>query len=154
MSKSIIDDPIYKFLPRVCQKCRVIKDWIHFPMNSKKHSHKGRWCKNCWAKNQAEYKSAFPNKVTSPEEMWKNGIRRKYKITEEQYFKMLSEQNSACAICVSNRSKTKIRLAVDHCHKTGKIRGLLCDVCNRGIGFLSENPLLLRAAAAYLERRK
>jgi hypothetical protein len=73
------------------------------------------------------------------------------------YTAVLAEQGGVCAICKkpeTNRSNgpNPKRLSVDHCHETGKARGLLCNNCNRAIGLLGDAPDLLRAAAEYLER--
>lgn len=80
-------------------------------------------------------------------------LRQKYGLTIEQVDQMLSGQGGACAIC--RRTEPGGRwgtFVVDHCHKTGRVRGLLCDPCNRGIGFLKEDPERIRRAAHYLER--
>ena len=76
--------------------------------------------------------------------------------SKDQYVAMLESQNGECAICgttVGHRSKNGVdsRLAVDHDHKTGQIRGLLCNACNRGLGRFKDSPNLLRAALRYLE---
>jgi hypothetical protein len=82
-------------------------------------------------------------------------LRRKFGITVDQYFGMLEVQNGRCAIC--SRTPEEVpdkgawRLAVDHCHKTGKIRGLLCRPCNTAIGQLQESPEVIRKALAYVE---
>jgi hypothetical protein len=82
---------------------------------------------------------------------------RKYKLTPERYQEMVVEQNGLCAIC--KRPETKIdhrlgtikRLAVDHCHTSGKVRSLLCSICNQSIGQVGESVEILRAMIAYLE---
>lgn len=61
---------------------------------------------------------------------------------------MVAAQNGECLICYNK----PIRLVIDHNHKSGQIRGLLCNACNRGIGFFMENPQSLRRAAEFLER--
>ena len=66
----------------------------------------------------------------------------------EDYRRMLSKQNGACAICKQVSQET---LAIDHCHTTGKVRGLLCRKCNTGLGNYDDEPSRLREAAAYLE---
>lgn len=68
----------------------------------------------------------------------------------------MKKQNGTCAICnqpeiVKNNQGQIISLAVDHCHVTGKTRGLLCFCCNVGLGVFKNNPNLLRKAAEYLE---
>ncbi len=80
------------------------------------------------------------------------------KVSEKDYREMMEKQNGVCAICgrlESTHKRGRVnpdRLSVDHCHKTGKVRGLLCGRCNRAIGLLRDNPALCRAAATYLER--
>lgn len=64
---------------------------------------------------------------------------------------MLSEQDGKCAICRIDRSKLSKAMVVDHCHETGKIRGLLCGKCNSGIGLLKDSSKLCQVAANYLK---
>ena len=73
-----------------------------------------------------------------------------YGLTEADYEDMVEEQDGVCLIC----SCTEDRLVVDHDHETGKVRGLLCRACNRGIGLLQDNPMILQKAADYLFTRK
>ena len=77
----------------------------------------------------------------------------KYGMTLEDYDKMLVEQLGACAICKTVPDGELARLCIDHDHETGRIRGLLCDRCNRGIGLLRDDPAVLDAAAQYLRSR-
>jgi hypothetical protein len=85
-------------------------------------------------------------------------LRYRHGITIDDYNKMLEQQDGTCAICKSPPQpfgKRKwLRLAVDHNHTTGKIRGLLCPKCNQGIGLLMDNPLFLIRAAEYLRREQ
>jgi hypothetical protein len=78
-------------------------------------------------------------------------LRRKYGISFEQYIQMLANQANRCAICKRDFDDD-LKICVDHCHSTRKVRMLLCDACNKGIGTFSENPQWLRQAAEYLER--
>jgi hypothetical protein len=66
-------------------------------------------------------------------------LKKKYGITPEKYDKMLSEQDYKCYICHTHEDKLDRSLAVDHCHKTGKVRGLLCGNCNRFLGQIDDN---------------
>uniref|UniRef100_UPI00111D166A endonuclease VII domain-containing protein n=1 Tax=Nitrospira cf. moscoviensis SBR1015 TaxID=96242 RepID=UPI00111D166A len=75
----------------------------------------------------------------------------KYGLTTEQYNAMLLEQGGGCAIC-RGQCKRNSRLSVDHCHRTGAVRGLLCSNCNTGIGMFKDSPALLQAAADYLKK--
>ena len=83
-------------------------------------------------------------------------LLRGYGLTLDDYNRMLAEQNGVCAICKQpEKARTNgglgVRaLAVDHCHATGKVRGLLCSHCNKAIGSLQDSVEILLAAAYYL----
>lgn len=89
-----------------------------------------------------------------------NFLRKTYGITLDQYNQMLKDQNGCCAICKKPETTVDARygrvrdLAVDHCHETGKIRGLLCDRHNRGIGHFDDSPEMLTAAIFYITNNK
>jgi predicted nucleic acid-binding Zn ribbon protein len=77
-----------------------------------------------------------------------------YGITEDQYQAMLEDQGNACAICGSPEWPAGLHPGsphVDHDHATGAVRGLLCGHCNQGLGMFRDDPVRLRAAAAYLD---
>jgi 5-methylcytosine-specific restriction endonuclease McrA len=76
-----------------------------------------------------------------------------YGLTQEQVDAQFERQGCACAICGTTEPRGRHNVFhVDHNHKTGEFRGLLCDSCNRGIGYLKDNPELLQKAAAYVAR--
>lgn len=75
-------------------------------------------------------------------------LRKKYGITLEQYEAMLESQGG-CAICTAQPAAGGV-LDVDHCHDTGRVRGLLCNPCNRAIGLLRHDMALIEKAVAYL----
>lgn len=80
-------------------------------------------------------------------------LQRTYGMSEEDYNRLLETQNGLCGICKTDQSwnnKSK-HFFVDHCHDTGKIRGLLCDRCNRGLGYFKDDKEALAAAIKYLE---
>lgn len=77
-------------------------------------------------------------------------LKNKYDISLEEYMKMASDQEGACAIC----RKTPKVLNVDHNHTTGLVRGLLCPNCNHGLGKFKDSQELLIKAAKYLESHK
>lgn len=77
-------------------------------------------------------------------------LKAKYSITEEIYDKILKKQEGKCAICKCHQHYQ--RLSVDHSHKTGQVRGLLCMHCNRALGHMFDSPLRLRSAADYIDR--
>jgi hypothetical protein len=89
-------------------------------------------------------------KVEDPR-YWRNrNLFRAYGITIGDYEHILDAQSGLCAICYA-KPESAYALVVDHDHRTGKVRGLLCPGCNIGIGYLKDNPLALRSAALYLE---
>ncbi len=73
-------------------------------------------------------------------------LKKKYGITRDDFDKMVDAQVGLCAVCL----RKPLRLHVDHCHETGRIRGLLCGSCNRAIGLLGDCPESLRRAIDYL----
>jgi len=78
-------------------------------------------------------------------------LKQAHGLTLEDYDDLLAKQGGVCAICGEYRGR---RLAVDHDHTTGRVRGLLCDPCNQGIGFLDDDVSRLRAAIRYLTRKR
>jgi hypothetical protein len=76
-------------------------------------------------------------------------LKYEYNLSMDDFASLLQSQDNKCAICQDPFSKTP---HVDHDHTTGKIRGLLCNNCNAGIGFLKDSPKLLRLAIEYLGR--
>lgn len=77
-------------------------------------------------------------------------LKRCYNMTLEEYQTLLKNQDNKCAICKIDQKDCNKRMSVDHCHRTGKIRGLLCDGCNRGIGYLGDSIARILEAAEYL----
>lgn len=77
-------------------------------------------------------------------------LLRVYGITELEYNSLLKKQGNCCAICGKNKTQEKRNLAVDHDHKTGRIRGLLCSFCNQRLIGRHRDPVLFEAAARYL----
>ena len=78
-------------------------------------------------------------------------LKRRFGITKAQYDGMLLAQKGTCAICGQFEKKNR-RLSVDHCHKTGKVRGLLCLVCNSALGKFRDDIQTLVKAQEYLKR--
>ena len=100
-------------------------------------------------------------KKTAKEWYIKNKLKQRdyqlqydYNITLEEYNKLFEKQNGNCAICGKHQSYLKKGLSVDHDHVTGKIRGLLCNNCNAGIGLLKDDIKLLTIAINYLNGTK
>lgn len=77
-------------------------------------------------------------------------IRRQYGISLEQYNTLIKEQRGGCAICGKAKESDGRKLSIDHDHKTGMVRGVLCYSCNKGLGLFYDNEQLLLNAQAYL----
>ncbi len=77
----------------------------------------------------------------------------KYNLTQEKYNEILKSQNETCKIC-KTYSYHNTNLSIDHCHKTGKVRGLLCRNCNLALGLFNDDIELLKESIKYLESNK
>jgi len=92
----------------------------------------------------------------SQQEVFAHGLWKKYRLRVEDYAALRASQKHACAICglvfaPENRAGSHPdNCVVDHCHASGKVRGLLCPHCNLGLGHFRDNPALLTKAATYL----
>jgi hypothetical protein len=81
-------------------------------------------------------------------------MRQNYGLDYKTYLKMVEQQNGKCAICGAEppTNQHKKRLNIDHCHATGSVRGLLCDLCNRALGLMRDDATLLTKAIHYLNK--
>lgn len=115
---------------RECKKCGRNRAERFFT------SDRGRICATC--RKRGRSKAAHENRVVAT-----------YGLQRGEYDRLFEMQGGVCAICGQSR---KQRLSVDHCHKTGRVRGLLCRLCNgRLLTAARDRPEILRAAADYLE---
>lgn len=140
-----------------CSCCGEVKPTTEFP----KLKNWGKWgfhshCKECRNKKYKKYRVDNPEKC---KRRVRNSISKKqYRLTIEDVEIILKNQNNKCAICGQELflfgSSKKLTAHVDHDHKTGKVRGLLCDKCNRGLGFFRDNEEYLINAASYLKKNK
>jgi len=96
-----------------------------------------------WTKNNPEKRHLY-NK--------RRRLKANFNLTCEEYDAMYEKQNKGCAICGAEKSELGKILAVDHNHTTGKIRGLLCNKCNQGLGFFNDSIDLLQDAVLYLRQ--
>ena len=132
-----------------CSKCGQEKDSSSFAKNKSRRSGYNSYCKDCAKDNyysKAEYKSskALSNR--------KSALKRKYGLTLEDYQLMWDNQGGVCAIC--GQPEIGKLLSVDHNHSTGKIRDLLCDRCNKGIGQAKEDLDIICNMIEYLLREE
>lgn len=114
---------------------------------------KGRKCCKLCSEiaKQKRPKYIHPDPERQKRERKNNQLKFFYKITLEDYNKMFKEQEGKCKICNKSVDEFKKGLVVDHCHETGKIRGLLCTNCNTGIGSLGDNIYILQRSIEYLK---
>ena len=127
---------------RYCGKCKSNKPASDFYPSMWRRNGVSAQCKNCL---QEYYK-------TNGEKIYWQRLKAVFGLSREAYLKMLEEQNGVCGICKQPEGSKRFRyLAVDHDHTTGKIRGLLCHRCNKGLGVFKDEIGRLKQAIAYLE---
>lgn len=145
-----------------CKKCTVEKPRTDF---HKHHGVAGGYphCKACVSDINKAWREANPGIRKPYMKLWYGehkenrrnyNLVQNYGITLEEYSRMLEAQAGVCAICKQPPSKKNnhaMSLHIDHCHTTGRIRGLLCNKCNSGIGFFQESEELVTKAANYLK---
>lgn len=110
--------------------------------------YKNRWCRLC----RKEWERSPDQKIKQIANQRKSQLKKLYGLTLEQYNQLFQDQNGKCAICQVHQTDVKRTFNVDHNHKTGKIRGLLCSLCNSGMGGLQDDIVLLEAAINYLRK--
>lgn len=121
-----------------CRKCNLDLPVTTFTVNKSYKSGKATICKPCSAKWQKEYRKNNEFKYKAS----------KFKTSQSTIETLFSKINY-CQIC--NQTDSRRKLSIDHDHVTGKIRGLLCDACNKGLGLFKDNKDLLENAKNYLE---
>lgn len=116
-------------------------------------------CKDCFKEQRSAYVKANPEKcrqiyrssyLKDPTSKRRSNYKRNFGITLEQYNEMFAAQNGCCKVCERHQSEFKRRLAVDHCHASGAIRGLLCRNCNTALGCVSDSIFVLSNLIDYL----
>lgn len=100
-------------------------------------------CRSCSSKRSLGYYYANKDRAK---------LKYRYGISREQYNNLVKKQNGRCAICKCSSEELGRPLFVDHDHETKKVRGLLCQKCNMGLGYFNDNKEVLLAANNYLER--
>lgn len=125
---------------RVCKPCISLWHKNHFQKVKKEHIAK---CKD-WGLNNPDRKNGYD---------LKSRLKRIYGITVGEYQEMLKYQDFKCAICLSENPKRKgaRNFFVDHNHKTGFIRGLLCHRCNLAVGLVEEDQSIIMNLSRYLK---
>lgn len=133
---------------RRCPQCGVTKPLSDFYGRKKLSG----WCKSCDRQRSKSYYHAHRHEQYLAHRRWveqnphivkAHKAQSAYGIKADEYERLMSQ---SCAVCGSTES-----LCIDHNHTTGLVRGVLCDACNKAIGFMSDNPTRLAAAARYLK---
>ena len=132
-----------------CSGCAKELPFANFSKNSRRQSGLNTYCRQCI--------SAYHKPRYDPKARKKKQILADYGLSYDHYLKILESQNGKCAICQSpiqpfgTPIKSKMDGAcVDHCHKTGKVRGLLFRNCNTGLGAFKDDKRIMRKAIRYL----
>jgi hypothetical protein len=140
---------------KLCTKCHGIKLLTEFSKSRNSRLGVRGICKECIKEINRSYrecKKADPEFIDCAREKRRNHhIMAKYGISKEEYERMFEEQDGLCAICRRAPGEKGI-LHIDHCHKSKRLRGLLCGHCNRALGIFGDNIESLKNAIAYLER--
>jgi hypothetical protein len=138
---------------KTCSACREVLDLNSFHKNKAMPDGLHSQCKSCNNAARKLHKQKNPgqhkkwNQKNPHDFLARHGVD----ITAERFYEMLDEQDGKCLICGHKPEENEKRLCIDHDHKTNKVRGLLCDLCNRGLGMFRDNPDFLIAAARYLQ---
>lgn len=144
---------------KVCRCCGLERELDQFHKNAAMPDGLVSYCKPCVKIKNAEYHARNRDKANAASRRRYAAnrdthrayhLKNKYDITPELVDGMLREQGNCCAICRLWFTKTP---HVDHDHKTGRVRGLLCNHCNSGLGHFRDSPENLASAQAYLTRK-
>lgn len=139
-----------------CNLCFVLLAITNFSRNHRSKDGLNGKCRKCNYAVSRSWKSAHPEKRHESYRRRRltyvnRFMKRQYGITLVDYFRMLREQHGLCICCWSPSSTEKdFSLVVDHCHDTGRVRGLICNSCNLAIGHLANSPERADSLAEYL----
>lgn len=138
---------------KICNTCNVKKDETDFYVSNTYIYHH---CKQCNSeKSKAWYAKNKDVKLASA---LKWHYKDKYGITLEQRQELFDKQNGKCAICSCEMhldgNLNATQAVIDHCHSSGKIRGMLCNLCNQGLGHFKDKIEALEQAIKYLEEKQ
>jgi hypothetical protein len=148
---------------KTCSKCKVEKPVSEFTKNNQTKTGIGSWCKCCKnksssalrEKNVEEYNRIRRQKyLENPKKAREKALKSRYGLTFDDFENLLNSQNSKCAICNVPLARLGRSTHVDHCHTTGKVRGILCKECNTGLGKLGDNIDSIKKVIQYLERNQ
>lgn len=134
---------------KTCTSCNIEQDEEQFYLHRSARTSEGYRrpiCKSCHKNTTVKWQNENSDKVSLIRRRTK--LKQKYGISVEEYDAMFKEQNGVCKLCY--KEHTRRPLNVDHCHSTGKVRGLLCDKCNMALGLLNDDVKLIDKIKDYL----
>ena len=143
---------------KVCSKCRVEQPTRNFSFSSVRGDKLCPHCKKCRYSEHVKYRQENKEKLRArsveftkknPQYYTTYARLNRQKVSPLEVFALMWRQKGKCAGCMVELHSTK-KICVDHCHATGKIRGMLCHNCNVSLGFLKDNPETLQRLTAYL----
>lgn len=162
-------------MTKVCTKCKIEKELIEFYREKAHKDGRTERCSICIKAKRLEYKLANPEKVKEAmrvshkkyyhkyqqkryawrkenrEKVYFYGIKCTYGIEHHEFETMLKNQGSVCAGCKTEfGTENQKKRCLDHCHKTGKVRGILCKRCNSILGMGEDNPIIFKNLINYL----
>ena len=137
---------------RACTKCGQIRPIEQYALVVRGRPARRRMCKSCTKTRDAKRWAAKEGRTD--DRAWAYRLRAVYNLTPDDFYTMLAVQGGGCAICGREEGRTGQRLHVDHCHVTGVVRGILCHICNAGLGVFGDDTEKMRAAIAYLEHHR
>ena len=135
---------------KYCYGCEDAYPLSAFNKNKRTKDGYQTQCRECIKEHRQRWAKENPKKRRARK------LRSKYGLTTECYDKMMEAQNGRCAICGTTETRNAAYkfFPVDHCHETGKVRGLLCDFCNVGLGRFEDDIERLQKAIEYLKESK
>jgi hypothetical protein len=136
-----------------CTKCGVEKPLSEFSKHKSGKNGIRAQCKLCI--NFVRSGTCIKKPKRTEEEtknLYKSrAFKRKYGISKEDFYILKFKQNNKCAICQNELENDK-KSHMDHCHNSGKLRGVLCTTCNVGLGMFKDSLLLLKSAVKYIKK--
>lgn len=138
-----------------CTVCDQLLDYSNYHKSKSTKDGYGYRCRECDREARLKYREA--NKERFAEVSRRKALKFKYGISLEEYEAILEKQGHSCAICKTKENgvpgkRRSWNWSVDHCHASGRIRGLLCNQCNRGLGMLGDTVESLQKALDYLKK--
>lgn len=126
-------------IEKPCPRCKKRKPFEEWSKHKNRPNGVGAYCKKCNAEKELEWRT------NNPERHRENYLKNNYRLSTEEYNYILDRQGGTCALCLSDKN-----LCIDHDHKTGQVRGILCREHNKGLGLFKDDVIVLKSCIEYL----